>query len=418
VRASSAVLGTLLVLALYRLVRTIGGSRGAALGAAALTALAPIQVWYSRSAWGQMGCTFFFVLYLIAAYRLFDPARTHGRASLVRHGLALAACTLLAYGWHEMIVVHVCWMGVVALCVPLWSGPDASGRGLLARALGSPRTWTYVLSSLPVLGLLAALFFLNPWARETWLDPSKEAPDLWTRLSGGTAYLLRQHVELRITWPVLLLALAGLLVAWRRTPFAARFLVASAVGGVVLYLFFFSNPSLVRIYLPSITILFAFAGIALAEPARLAATRSARLAFASVTGLVCVYLATASAATLFGRLDGPLAIHEFYWPDGVEQLEQRHEMEPVFAHLRLELAGPGEAVGVYASHEPLFRLLDEGFAARSFAFAEPRERWPRFLVGSWRLLEGTLNANFPEGHPYVAVAEETAGRIRLYRLVE
>jgi hypothetical protein len=414
VRLPSALLGALFAPLLYLLLRR-RGLPGAALVAAAIGALAPVFVWYARTGWGQTGCTFFWLAFLGLGWRQLDPAREPSARERARLAAGLALASLLAYGWHEMIVVHVAALGLAALLAPLWGAGGREG-GCLRRALTSPRLWTVVVAALPAAALVAALALLNPWAQETWLK-SDLAADLWTRLRLGPRYLFAvRELHLQITWPVLALAALGVPALWRRERAFASYLLVSLLGGTLPYLLLYNYPHLERIYLPAIAILALFAGEGAGWiGARIPAAGRGLRPLAALA--LAAWLFAVSWASSFAPLDHPLLIRGLYPQKDGAVLEARHSEEPMHAVLRSELA-PDEPVGVHTVFEQRFELLDAGLPARMFSFDQPRERWPRFLVGEISLLEGEMNARFGAAHPYARVAAEKAGGAALYRRVD
>jgi hypothetical protein len=420
VRLGSALLGALLPLALYGAARRMRTGSAAALLAAAVGALAPVFVWYSRTGWGQIGCTFFYVVHLGLAYRLFDPEAAHGRRALVGLGLGLAATSLLAYGWHEMIVVHVGWTALAAVLAALWTPDGVRWKGALRRLVASPRTWTYVAAAVPAAVLLLGLAFLNPWAGDIWLNPARDAIDRWTRYRLAARFLfVETRVQEQITWPVLALALVGLVDAFRRRGFLCAYLLLALAGGVLPFYLAYNLPHLVRVYLPALTVVALLAGLGFGALLDLARGRAARAALVAVALFVCAMLGLVSEQTLFGAHDAPLVLRRFDLTELRVDLRS-HPMRPILAELDRALE-PGEAVGVYVAFEARYRLLDHGLRARMLStgpdgrLAEPREGWPRFVVAVSRDFEGMLNANYGAEAPYALVVRDAADRIGLYR---
>jgi hypothetical protein len=412
-RLSSALLGGLLSLALYGAARRMRLSRVTGLFAAAIAALAVVFVWYSRTGWGQIGCTFFYVAYLGLAYRLFDPEANHERRDYVLLGLGLTATSLLAYGWHEMIVVQVGWMGILAGLAPL------GRRGYVAGLLKSPRTWTLTLSAIPTALLFYALMN-SPWAQDNWLSDSIDGVQRTAleryQLAGRWLFKI-VCIQAQITYPVLALALIGAITILKRRRFLFVFLVLSAVGSALMLFLKFNLPHLIRIYLPTLAVVALFAGQGLATIVDLAQRRGQRWLGWAVCVSLFGYLGVSSWQTLFGPHAGPLAVHpmEIFAVDE----DPRWSSEPMLEVLDAELE-PDEWVGIHQSFEMLFRVRDRGHKARMFNVPAPVDGQsfvaPRFVIGIPRNFEGTLNANFGAEHPYELVVREKVERFGLYRL--
>ena len=145
VRIASVVLGALTTLLLYLFyLRNFPEQRSVGWIACALLAGLVIHVWYSRTGWGQTGCTFFWLVYMMLGYSLFvrRPVPSKAQCAVIAIGMILA--TLLAYGYHEMIVVHVAGMGVFWVLDQYWQRRD------IQEILRSRSMWTFAIACVPV----------------------------------------------------------------------------------------------------------------------------------------------------------------------------------------------------------------------------------------------------------------------------
>lgn len=431
-RGVSAVLGALTPLAAFllaaRALRARDPARpqaaAGALLAGAVVALQCLHVWYSRTGWGQTGCTAFFALYLLLGHRLFERERSLARDALLAAGMAAAA--LLAYGWHEMVVVLVAGTGAFVLWHHAAGGAGFAGRGLarLPRTLlGSRKAWLALASALPVAALFGALF-TSEFARRHWLglETGERAPWGENLLLSLRFLFPLSHLERQLGWPVLLLAGAGLVALRRRDPFAFRYLACALLASPLLFLLLFQDPGLVRIYLPAAVALAVLAGEGLAALAGLLPTRAARPAALAAVLLLSAWHAGVTWHTVFGAPDAPLFERAFHAPDGAALVLQRDAHDATLAALRERLA-PGEVVGVSAERLPgggvkgefsaLFRLRDAGVAAEPCPWDGPRARWPRLVMGL-DALRGRPEHPLADGGAYRAVATDAFGRFSLF----
>lgn len=439
IRLDSAILGVLTALVAFSFVARVlrpdgaraGGRRGTegagALLAASVVALGCLHVWYARTGWGQSGCTFFYALYALQGYALFARERTLGGDALLAAGMA--ATSLAAYGWHEMIVVHVGGMGIFVLVHHVLGGAGFEGCGLAAlpRTLArSRKAWLALLSALPIVALFSALFF-DPFARAHWID--------FERTEGGGFVLNLErilrflfplvHVERQITYPVLALALAGLVSLFRRDRFAFRYLVTALVASCATFLLFYKDAGLVRIYLPTACVLAVLAGVGLASVFPTALGRARRAGALAAALLLAAWMAATSWQTLFGVEGDPFFARVFHAPDGYDLVDAKDSHRASFELLHARLR-PGEWVGVHAKpvdagaiageFSVLFQLMDEGIPAKPFTYQLPPREWPRFVMGLATEMESGRRT-LGSGGPYGRIALDAFERFGLYEKV-
>ena len=423
VRFSSALLGALLPLVLYLAARRMRFSRVAGLAAGGLAALSLVFVWYSRTGWGQIGCTFFYVAWLGLAWSLFDPGARHTRAAYVQLGLGLAATSVLAYGWHEMIVVQVGWMGLFAGLAPLLvrARSQERGGGYLARLFKSPRTWTLSASAVPVAVLFVTLLF-SPWAQKTWFASNLEGTQYTTleRYRLAARWLFEVvSVQDQLGYPLLALAAIGVVTTFARRRVLFVFLMMSGLGSALMLFLKFNLPHLVRIYLPAFAVLLLFAGQGFATLVDLAYRKRVRWVSWAVGVPLFAYLGAATWQTLFAPLDAPLAVRPIDFAEA-QGRDPRHAEEPILRVLDVQLT-EDEPVGVFQSFEMRFRVLDRGHRAHMFNPPEGRpfpDEVPRFVIAVPASFLGLMNANYGSEHPYAEVVRDNVDRFALFRLRE
>jgi len=378
--------------------------------AAALVAVQCFHVWYSRTGWGQTGCTAFWFAYFALGWALLRPGRTASPARDALLGAGMAVSALLAYGFHEMISVHVVGMGLAVLACGLF-GERTRGAGGVGRRL---------------LGLLVLRLLFDSFARQHWINFQPEGQGTWWDVRRANLRFLfaLTRIDRQLGYPVLGLALVGLAGLARRdrayfvyvaTSFAASFLIF-AVG--------FKDFGLERIYLPTAVLAAILAAEGLATLAAAVAGgpgRRSRALFAGVGAALVLWAAFVTQRTLFGQ-PGELGFERvFHAKVGFDFKESRDAEAEILAHLRARLR-PDEAVGVagrrnphgvVGEFSPLFRLLDEGLAARPFGFTGDPRGWPRFVVGVRGMMERDGHTVAGGGY-YREVAADTWGRIALY----
>jgi hypothetical protein len=409
-RFSSAFLGTLTVLVVAWLVRRLVPSRrGLAILAAAFVALSPLLAFLSRTGWGSMGFTCWYLVFLVFAHRALIEEPEPDARTLRRAAFGMIAASLLAFGWHEGVAPYVAGTALVALAAPWIRGEGWNARA----ALVSRRWWTYVAGA-SVVGALTLALLLSPFAQAVWFDPLGRAPEgtSWLELKRLTIQNLfvQQRPDLLITWLMLALALAGAVWLRRADRAAFRWLAGNMVAGPLLLFLFFGDAWLLRAHLPSVVLILVFSACGVAW-------LTDRLGHAAGVAVGCTVLALTSATTwssLFGRHLGPLFLQKLY--DQSNQLDHRHVDEAMYDLLQREMQ-PGDAVGVWGDKACIFRLLDRGIAAREdYMENRPPETWPRWVVGVPAGRDGFEGSRFfdKQGGPYRLRAKDGVGRHALY----
>ena len=393
----------------------------AGLFAALAIATQSVFVWYGRSGWGQTACTFWWTLYFCLGWWL--VAGEHRRGAMIALGLAMAAVSTAAYGFHEMAVVHVAGMGGVAVALAFIQSRAPLARRL-REALVSRRTLTWALSSLPVLFLLYGLFS-DEFAQRHWLDISPEnQPGFWQVKGQNLRFLFAlTHIERQISYSILALAVAGGFVLARRDrPFFWYILLQLGVC-TLPFLLLFKDASLVRIYLPAFVLLAMLAGEAVDGFCGLLRRKGHDLLFVGWLLIGGTWMAFVSWRTLFGA-EGELGfVRVFHAPEGFEVRPHHAPHAPMIELLRERLE-PDEVVGVHARRLPggvrgdfssLFLLMDAEIESAPFVLEPPASEWPRFLVGVRRIFEPLGVA---KDGPYDLYWTDPFDRLGLYRRAE
>lgn len=427
IRLSSVLtsLGTALVVYLFTR-RVLPERRWTGLLAASIVALQCLHVHYSRTGWGQTGCTFFYSLYFVSGYGLLVKKRAGEASRDAWLGLAMGSAGLLAYGFHEMITVHVVGMALVGFAYHLWGGssddPPSTFGERWNRILKSRKTWVYAASTLPIAFLLLRLLG-NDFAREHWINftPEDRGSFLETRLTNLDYLFNKTHIQSQISWPVLLLALAGTVSLARRKPFLFRYITASLCLPLLLFILMFKDAHLVRIYLPSAVLLAILAAEGGAFLIAFVGAR-ARVWAGAMAGLAFVaWMALTTWHTTFGWEGDAFFEPRFHVPEGFELRDPRGAVDPIVEYLQRELE-PGEFAavmgrstggGIAGEFSILFRFMDRGIAAKPYTFAEPKGNWPRFAVGVVRGMDAR-GLTESVGGPYRLAVQDAFGRLGLY----
>jgi len=425
VRIDSVLLGLLTSLVVYLFSRrALAGRHWAAGFAAGVIALQCLHIWYSRTGWGATGCTAFFAVYLALGYELVRSERRWVHDLWI--GVAMSLAALLAFGWHEMIVVHVGGMGLFILLHHIWGGPGFRGSGLAAlphTLQKSPKAWAALVSALPIVVLFAFLL-TSDFARQHWINFEE------TKRPGVLAILNRMFVEedlqLQFAWPVLLLAVFGYWQLRKSNRLASRYLMTALLSSSLIFLFFFKDAYLVRIYLPTAVVIAVLAGNGFGELVELAGERWRVLAGAAGTALLFSWMAMVSYRTIHDWKNGDELFFEprFHHLEGYRFVDARNVHDSTFAILRERLE-PNEVVGVDALEKSgrraagefsiLFRLRDAGFRAEPFAYGRPRKDWPRFLMGV-KVGMKQRGHSVEGGGVYREIGADKFGRMALFEL--
>jgi uncharacterized protein (TIGR03663 family) len=231
-RLMPALLGTLIV-ALPFLLRGLIG-RGAAFAAAVLLAFGPTFLYYSRFVREDIFISAINFGLLIAVFRFFDKPRPWGPP-------VIGALTAAAMATKEATYITLFVAGTFFIPAVLYQGRRAGGfkKGDLVRRLTSVGwvPWAYGLAAFCfVYTILFTVFLTNP-------------PGLWDGIHDGLAYWLAQQdvgrggepwyfyfaVLTGHEWPVVLLAVAGVVAIARRPTTLGLFLIWSFAMSLAVY---------------------------------------------------------------------------------------------------------------------------------------------------------------------------------------
>lgn len=410
VRYGSGFLGALTPLLLILWYRGFSRDREAwRIGwlAAAMLAGFGLHVWLSRTGWGQIGCTFFWTVYVGLGYRLFHGEdRSARKLGLLAAGMSLA--TLGAYGYHEMIVVHVAGMG--AYCVLA----AALDRGRDRREVA--RTVLFFGLSCIAVTLWASTLLNDDFAQKHWSGTTQEqyGESYWQwRVRALEFLFVTKRLHQQLGSPVLVLSALGALALWRRDRRVFRYLGVTFLASWAILFFAFRDPYLIRIYLPTFVLLVVFAAEGWHAVVQRLAPGNA------VAGLLLraslpLFLLAQSTTTLFVESRVPVLTNgSLYYP-----LDQpnRYPLLPIVEYLR-QHREPGEILGVSGANTPMFRLRDYGIPSRPFngaKWSRPRSEWPTWLISARKAMRKEGRST-DAGGPYEPVVSEAVGPQTLYR---
>jgi hypothetical protein len=236
-RCFQAGVGTAVILAVYRLTRTLYGHRPAAIAALVIT-VCPQMIVYSRLARPEMLVPLFF---LIAVYASWGIART----GALRYYLIAGMASGLAAGAK--------YNGGFALIVPIV-------MQLLSRRHRSETPRPGVIWGVLIGVPLAAFLVTNPYAVLNWRIFLQDVFGLQTYVAftpfDYLSGIFRTYTE-ALGVPVALTAAAGLGYAVRKRTMADIVLLVSWAASLLLFVFW--NPSM-RLMLTSVIILAIFSG--------------------------------------------------------------------------------------------------------------------------------------------------------------
>ncbi len=409
VRLGSAVLGALTPWVLFLLIAGRKRERWReGMLAAAMLAGYIMHCWYSRTGWGQPGCTFFYMVYLLFADRLFHEAegRSRGRTAWQGFGMMLAA--LAAYGYHEMIVVHVAGMGLYSLLFLKWNRGLPGGKDRIAAVIA------FGIACVPVTAWASTLLG-DSFATQHWSGVVKENQGNYFEYRWSVIRLMYRNYGLheQIGWVVLALSIPGMAFMWKRDRKTFRFLFTMFLVSWAAFFFGFRDPYLVRVYLPTFILLVAFSAEgALGIASRLGESRRV-LARVVIAGLVLLLWAQ-SVATIFVERDTPITVASFYTP---RKVAHRRSLQPIADHLH-EHRKSGQILGISDDRAPLFWLQDEGISSRPHngrRWNLPQKDQPMWIVRPKKLME-SAGKTLETGGPYELIVTDTAGRLGLYRV--
>jgi uncharacterized protein (TIGR03663 family) len=230
-RLAPALMGALMIPLLYGLRRQLG--RVAAFAAAALLAVGPSFLYFSRFAREDIYIAAITLAMLVVAFRFFDRPR---RAHPAMFGALLAA----SFGTKETTFITVFVAGTFFLVAIAWQTRAAGDwrEGAIVRALRQPRWDDWAWGVVATLGVYTAIF-------TTFLTHPSGIYGLWT----GLDYWLGQHsvgrggeppgfysvVLFGEEWPVLLLGAVGAFATFKRPTLLRLFLIWAFVVSLAVY---------------------------------------------------------------------------------------------------------------------------------------------------------------------------------------
>lgn len=410
VRLDSAILGALSPWLLYLLIAGRNRKRWReGLLAAAMLAVYVMHTWYSRTGWGQPGCTFFYLLMLVYADRLLHDWKENSRLAVLSYTLGLTLSMLFAYGYHEMIVVHVAGLALYGALNFWWSRnePDKGRRWLALIALA--------VACIPVTAW--GLTLLNDeFAQDAWTGfvQEKYKRNYYEYRMWILRKLFRRYgIHERIGWIVLPLAIVGARMLWQQSREFARYLFIAFTVSWAAFFFAFRDPYLIRVYLPTFALMVGLASIGLIGLLDRARGRTKTIARVGILAVLAI-LATQSYATLFLNASNPFNVASFYTP---WEIAHRYPLDPIVEHLE-EHRQPGQILGVSGDRSPEFRLQDSGISSRAIGarqFNKPIEKQAEWiLMGVQLMTRGKHTVEL--GGNYRLVETDSTGRLGLYRI--
>jgi uncharacterized protein (TIGR03663 family) len=297
VTAAFGIATVWLVLALRRYVGSVG-----ALTAAALVAVSPACVFYSRYFIHESLFVFFTLGIVVAALRFYETGAAY-------YFMLASASAAMLFATKETAFISVVTLGLAWLVAVVWAkltsgsrgrGREASAEGGLAQFFASGRAPLVIGGALALFALIWVLFytsFFTYW--QGFYPDSFKAFDLWGKT--GMSEFHKKPFPTYFEWlwqeeaPILILACVGALVALfeRRKNRFAIFAAAWAFGLLVAYsLISYKTPWLVLSFVVPLAITGGYAVEALDRlgPAG-AKGRAPAFAVAVVAVCVCAYQA-------------------------------------------------------------------------------------------------------------------------------
>ena len=229
-RLAPALMGTLMIALLYGLRHQLG--RVAAFAAAALLAVGPTYLYFSRFAREDIYIASITLALLVVAFRFIDRPRH-------RHPALFGILLALGFATKESTFITVFVAGSFFLIAIAWQSRAAGWReGQIVRALRWPKWDDWAWGVVATLGVYTLMF-------TTFLTHPSGIYGLWT----GLDYWLHQHsvgrggeppgfyavVLFGEEWPMLLLGAVGAFVAFRRPTLLRLFLVWAFVLSLAVY---------------------------------------------------------------------------------------------------------------------------------------------------------------------------------------
>jgi uncharacterized protein (TIGR03663 family) len=230
-RLAPALMGALMIPLLYGLRAQLG--RFAAFAAAAMLAVGPSYLYFSRFAREDIYIASITLAMIVVAFRFLDHPRRG-------HPAMFGALLALSFGTKETTFITVFVGGSFFLAAIAWQTRAAGGwrEGEIVQALRQPRWDDWAWGAIAALGVYTALF-------TTFLTHPSGIYGLWT----GLDYWLGQHsvgrggeppgfysvVLFAEEWPMLLLGGVGTVVAFLRPTLLRLFLVWAFVLSLAVY---------------------------------------------------------------------------------------------------------------------------------------------------------------------------------------
>lgn len=221
-RLLSAAFGVLLVYAMFRLGRLVGGASAGAI-AAFLTAVSFPVVYYAHTL--NVDVPMFAFCFLGLAELLYAARERCGRRLV-----ASAVLIALAVGVKDQ--AYALFVGAIPLAAYQWFRRDpvrANARGSLLGPIGACAV------GVAVYALSQGLPFDSAGVRahfEHIVGAGSETYRIYPNDLGGQWLLLREtasHLLATLGWPLAVLAVAGIVLTWRRDRFAALALILPAL---------------------------------------------------------------------------------------------------------------------------------------------------------------------------------------------
>ncbi len=416
-RTNTAVLGAASIALVWWIYAWLfPARRRVGLVAAAILSVLLVHVFQSRTGWGQIGATCFFLVSFAAGWKLLARTDEHDTRSIVKLAIVLLVASVLGMGFQEMTSVLVVGLVAMAFLAPWWREPR--GPGIVEHALRSRALRAVLLSAVPVGAYTLALRLFSDYAREKWfkLELCKDLSWWELRVAAVRKFFTIDHTYAQLSITVLVLAAVGVRATWKRDRGWCRYCVSWVFAGSVFLFFVFNDPTLLRVYLPAmlVVVLFAAEGlVALAERlaaslARVAAPRLAAGLAALGTAVLCAWLGartwTTVSATKTTRCSSPACT----------SASRTRATRTGRGSSTSRTTAPAE-IGVYPAKDPLFVAVDAGFRARLFSFEEPQTTWTDYLLAVQKTMRDE-GRRVEDGGRYRFLVADASGRVGLYAL--
>ncbi|MEM8710736.1 MAG: hypothetical protein AAGG01_07265, partial [Planctomycetota bacterium] len=374
-----------------------------------LVALQAGHVAVSRSGWGQAACTFFLIWMMMIAWKMHVTANEGDTKRLLRGSLGIALTSTIAYGFHEMATVYTFVLAVI-MVLQFFKSPNGTSRW----PWKSRRVLFGLVGCIPVGLLTLVLLFYSEYAQKTWFSSPYSNTFSWLEIRRFSAlYLWNAGIFSQIGWPVLALAVVGLVGAFTRDMRWLIWLVLWATLPTVLLFLKFENPSLARIYLPVFLVLIILAAEGLGVLWAVGRDRGGR-AFADAMAIASIAFGGAvTYATFFQGPSNPLFIRGVHG-DVPKDVHPRGTFNPIAE--ALTKLNPTSPVAIAYAFGPAFRVLDMRLPSEVVVLDDRIKAGtpPEIVIAPRRLVEPrSLTA---AGGPYVLHSADTYNMMGLYVL--